>query len=96
MKPDSVKNIIEQILGEIKKNNLPRAGIVDIWKEIAGKKAVRHTRLVTFKAGTLTVNVDSTSWLYELNICKPLLMRKMKKKLSDRPLKELRFRIGAI
>ncbi len=96
MNPDSVKDIIEQVFQEIKKKNTPRAGIVDIWGEVAGKKVVRHTKPVAFKAGILIINVDSTSWLYELNVCKALLIRKMKKRLLDRPLKELRFRIGAV
>ena len=96
MKPDSVGNIVAQVLEEIKKKKGKEVNIVDAWKEVAGRKTLRHTRPATFKAGVLVVDVESASWLYELNISKPHLLRKMKKKFSDGSLRELRFRLGAI
>ena len=42
------------------------ASLVDIWEEIIPEPLLGHTALESFKAGTLTVAVDSSSFRFQL------------------------------
>jgi len=93
MRPELVKNVVEKILLEIEEKKNQEGDILKIWKEVVGERIFRHTKLISFKNGELLVNVDLPTRFYELNIYKPFLLRRLRKKLF---LRELRFRIGAI
>ncbi len=97
MQPELIKDTVVKIASEIYKNEKGQKGVLEAWQIAVGRKIARHALPVSFKAGTLIVNVDRTAWLYELNLCKPLLLRRLKRKLPTRaPLRELKFRIGAV
>lgn len=96
MQPEPVKEIVARIFQNIQAKEGQEGNVLEIWRAVAGKHISRHTKPVAFREGALVVNVDRASWLYEVTLCKPLLMRRLKKRLSPRqPLRELRFRIGA-
>ena len=62
----------------------------------AGEKAVRHAKPVSLRKKRLVVNVDGSSWLYELTLKKESLLTKMKQRLGEERIKELQFRIGEL
>ena len=66
------------------------------WKDAVGKAAFKHSRPVSFKKLSLTVNVDGSSWLYELTTRKREILKKLEGSLGRKKLKEIRFRIGEI
>jgi len=45
---------------------LRRARIYDAWRRAVGPKLARHLRIVRFRGGELTVEVDSAAHLHEL------------------------------
>jgi len=49
----------------------------------------RHAKCVALRNGVLTVNVDSSVWLYQLNLKKEILLKKLS-------LKNIYFRIGEV
>jgi predicted nucleic acid-binding Zn ribbon protein len=49
----------------------------------------KHVKCVALHSGVLTVNVDSSAWLYQLSLKKEGLLKKS-------GLKNIRFRIGEI
>lgn len=88
-----VKKIIEGLGG---KGKLGQEEIMGAWEAAVGGAAAKHTRPVSFKKNTLIVNVDGSSWLYELTTKKKEILIKLEDGLAGKKVKEIRFRIGDI
>ena len=63
---------IGEAIGDVLKNigfhrRKSLAGLEDIWRDCVGQEASKHTRVAGFRAGVLTVEVDSSAWLQELS-----------------------------
>jgi len=67
-----------------------------IWEDAAGVAGAKHSRPVAIKRSELVVNVDGSSWLYELTLKKRDILKKMEGKFGKKPLKNIRYRIGDI
>ena len=67
-----------------------------LWKEAAGEKAAAHTRPASLRKKKLVVNVDGSSWLYELTLRKKEILERLQKKLGEDKIKELQLRIGEV
>lgn len=63
-----------------------------LFKKIFTKKELKHVRFNYFTRGTLSVSVDSSSWLYYLSLQKEALLVKLSKHLSG--AKDIRFYLG--
>jgi len=63
-------------------------------KKVLTKKELGHIKFNYFRKGLLSLNVDSSSWLYSLNLQKESLLEKLKKCSSE--IKEIRLRIGEV
>ncbi len=61
-------------------------------KRVLTKKELGHVRLRYLRKGILGITVDSSSWLYQLNLDKPGLLAKIGKK--SKAIKDIRFYIG--
>ena len=66
------------------------------WRESVGDDAARHSRPVSFRKDSVFVNVDRSSWLYELTISKKEILAKLEELLKRKKFKDIRFRIGEI
>ena len=86
-----ITKIIES-LGD--KGKLGEEEIMSAWQNAVGKQAASHSRPVSFKRATLIVNVDGSSWLYELSTRKKETLKKLDKGLAGKKVKDIRFRIG--
>lgn len=96
-RPERIDNIIKSIFNKLDKaSSLTSDEITKIWREAAGKKASLHTKPESFRKKKLIINVDSSSWLYELTLKKNELLKGLKKRLGEDEIKELQFRIGEI
>ena len=94
---DRIDSVIKSIIGKLdKKKNLTSDEVENIWKEIVGEKASAHTRPASLRKKQLVINIDGSSWLYELTLRKNELLAKLKKRMGEDKIKELRFRIGEI
>lgn len=90
---DIVKNVIKDLSG---KGRVSEEEINAAWEAAAGKRAAKHTKPVSIKKSVLTVNIDSSGWLYELTVKRRDLLEKLDGKIKGKKLKNLRFRIGEI
>ncbi len=68
----------------------------EAWRNAAGDTASQHSRPVSFKKTTLVVNVDRSSWLYELTVNKKNILQKLDGKLKDKKIGDIRLRMGDI
>jgi len=93
----SLKKLVSNLLKELNgKEGAGKRGLLDKWHKIVGKKAALHSKPASLRKGRLTVSVDSSSWLYELNSKKLVLLEKTCKIFGDKKIKEIAFRIGNI
>lgn len=96
-KPEHIDGVIKSVIESMRKDGRPTSETVEaVWKEIAGGKAALHAKPVHLRKKCLVVNVDGSSWLYELTLKKNSLLDGLKNKLGEDRIKELQFRIGEL
>jgi hypothetical protein len=89
---ETVKAVMERLADkDSERRALDPRGIL---RKALTKKEREHIKFNYFKGGILNLNVDSSSWLYNLNLKKESLVARLNKKLKA--LKDIRFRVGAI
>ncbi|MFC1590464.1 DciA family protein [Candidatus Omnitrophota bacterium] len=80
---------------------LTEEAMAKMWKGAAGAKAARHSKPVRLRGSSLIVNVDGSSWLYELTLNKKAISKKLGEKIAratkdKKKIKDIRFRIGEV
>jgi predicted nucleic acid-binding Zn ribbon protein len=94
-KQKSIGDLIKDVIKDLgKTSRLSEEDMMGAWKDAAGEAAARHTRPVSFRKSSLIVNVDGSSWLYELTLKKKEILKKLEGRLKGKKLKDIRFRIG--
>jgi predicted nucleic acid-binding Zn ribbon protein len=86
---ETVKSLIE---GLKKKQKVSRSGPEVALKKALTKKELPHIKFSYFRRGVLVVSVDSSSWLYNMNLQKEKLLAKMNK--GNNSVKDIRFKLG--
>lgn len=86
-----LKNIIRRISD---KGGLTEEDVRAAWENAVGGKAARHSRARSLKGSRLIVNVDDSSWLYELTVQKKEILKKLGEILKGNKIKDITFRIG--
>jgi predicted nucleic acid-binding Zn ribbon protein len=66
------------------------------WRSAAGEQLALHTRPGNVKRGVLEITVRNSSVLQELTFQKKQLLAQLQTLSVDPPIRDLRFRIGAI
>jgi hypothetical protein len=89
---DTIKNVIQSWRG--KKQGSPKHDPEAVLKKILTKKELGHIKFNYYKRGIFSINVDSSAWLYHLNLRKEDLLAGLRRKFSD--IKDIRFFIGEI
>lgn len=93
---------IGEVLGSLlRKLGLERrareARIALEWERVVGERIARHSKPVGVRGRTLLVNVDSSVWLAELDrFFKDAMLEKIRAELGEKPIRDIRFRIGEI
>lgn len=90
---DTVENVIKK--WEAKSKGGLRHNPQVLLKRIFTKKELDHVKFNYFKGHTLNINVDSSSWLYHLNLKKDKLLAKLHKD-SGNIINDIRFFVGEI
>ncbi|MFM7231473.1 MAG: DUF721 domain-containing protein [bacterium] len=61
------------------------------WPAVAGARVARHARAVSFHDGTLTVEVDGSTWMHQLGFLKPELVRNLNRHLGGDVVRDVRL-----
>ena len=96
-RPEDIKDILSKLITKIQRRGPgTKEKISNAWQRAAGEKAEPHSRPVTIKRKILTVEVDSSTWIYALNLKKKNILDYLKKELGEDKIKDVRFRMGDI
>ena len=92
---DNIKDIVKNVMGNMtKESSLKHEKIERLWQNVVNPQELKHTRFVGIKEGKIFVNVDSSAWLYQMNIKKNRILERLKEEISE--IKEIRFTLGKI
>ena len=61
------------------------------WPDAVGPRVARRARAVSFKDGTLLIEVEGSSWRYELGFLKRDLLRQLNRHLGSQLVRDLEF-----
>jgi predicted nucleic acid-binding Zn ribbon protein len=95
--PERIGELMEPVLRELRivGRRVGRA-LQEAWIDVAGAELAGRTRLRSFRAGRLVVEVDSSSLLHELQSFRAQeLLSRLRERMTKPPVAELRFRLGA-
>jgi predicted nucleic acid-binding Zn ribbon protein len=88
---DIVKNVFLKLENE---KTFSKEDVEASWKEIAGEAGFKHSRPMTLRGGVLTVCVDSSVWMQEMNMQKRRILKRLKSAFGKDRISELHFKIG--
>lgn len=93
---ERIKDTLQSVMQEltVKKGGVVGEGVEAWLRKALTKKELGHIKLNYFRKGILGLSVDSSVWLYSLNLKKTALLNKLKECSPE--VKEIRFNIGDI
>ncbi len=91
---ESIRDIIPQVIENLsgKRPNSAR-NIHEVWK-IVVKEGAQHSTVIDFKKGILRINVDSSAWLYQLNLQKAAFLKSLKNEIPE--IADIIYKVGKI
>ncbi|MFH1457650.1 MAG: DciA family protein [Candidatus Omnitrophota bacterium] len=91
---ENIKDILHDVIGDLvaKKEGRGKDPVQAWLKKILTRRELEHIKFNYFKKGVLGIWVDSSTWLYALNLKKTDLLGKLRNVSSG--IKDIRFRIG--
>ena len=93
--PEGIKDVLKKVINKIEDQGPEKKEtIVKAWASIVGDKAAGHSKPTGVQRNVLTIEVDSSSWLYNLNLKKRAIVKDIKSQLKKHKIEDIRFRIG--
>ncbi|MDD5661581.1 MAG: DciA family protein [Candidatus Omnitrophica bacterium] len=89
---DTLQSVMQDLVGQ--KGRAPGEDPEGWLRKVLTKRELGHIKLQYFRKGILGILVDSSVWLYSLNLKKEDLLRKLKK--CSGQIQEIRLTIGEI
>ena len=89
---DAVHSVMQDLLAG--KRQVAGDNPQELLRRALTKQEAQHIKFNYFKKGILNVSVDSSSWLYNLNLQKEELLSRLNK--GPLTVKAIRFRIGEV
>ncbi len=69
------------------------SSVAKLWDELLPAGLAEHCEIVEISAGRLKVQVDSPSYMYELQLCRSELLRELQRHSAIR-IKDIKFQIS--
>lgn len=90
---EAIKETVQGLMrGLGKKQKGAGSGPEAVLQKALTKKELKHIRFHYFRRGILGISVDSSSWLYNMNLHKEDLLVRINQNHKD--VKDIRFRLG--
>ncbi len=67
-----------------------------VWPEVAGEAIARRTEVKALKFHTAIIKVSSTMWIQELTAIKHAILTRLRERLGDDSVRDLRFVPGRL
>lgn len=95
-KPEPIGNLVATWLGESGlANRIDQAAVIPDWPKLVGPQIAAVTTPQSITAnGTLFVAVTTNSWMNELSLLEPELLRSLNAKSGRAPIRRIRWVLG--
>ena len=90
---DVLKDVVEK-LSQPRQKDITK--IASVWPAVMGKEFVGHARPASLRKGTLRIFVENSAWFYQANLQKERLLQTLKRKIGEKKVQDIQFRIGKI
>ena len=92
---EEIKSVLKSVLKDLMKQGKGRDidGARAAWKRIVGEAAAAHSQIVYLTKDKIRVNVNSSAWLYQLNLKKSEIGKEVYKALK---IRDVKLRLGDI
>ncbi len=67
-----------------------------MWPEIVGETIARRTQVSSLKFHTAVIKVSGAMWIQELNLMKPQILARVREKVGEDVVRDLRFVQGRL
>ena len=92
---NTIKDILQQVIGDLSLNKPDdQTKIQRIWQNTIDERTAQHSVLANFSDGILTVAVDSSSWLFQMNLQKKKILEQLQDEMPE--IKNIQFKIGKV
>lgn len=93
---DEIKAVVAAVIKNlaVKQGKDSRHNIMALWEKVVDKETKKHARPLDLKEKTLRVSVDSSAWMYQLNLERMKLLAALQKEGAE--IEKIFFRIGKI
>lgn len=96
-RPEGIKGIIGKVISRLEKRGPDKKEkTLKAWHKTAGEPAAAHSRPVSIKRKIITIEVDSSTWLYNLSLRKGSILKALQAELKEEEIKSIRFRMGDV
>ena len=93
----SIGDIVKVVFARMEsEKTLSREDIEERWKAFVGPAASKHTRPASLRKNALTVFVDSSGWMQEMNLQKRKILKQLKSAFGKDKISAIHFKIGEI
>jgi len=96
-KPTSMKDLLPRSIEQLAAKTgglIYEEDIKEAWERSAGKEASRHSAPTQMRRGVLFVSVDSPVWIYQLNLKKDEIEKKLNALLKQKGPVTIKLRAG--
>jgi len=92
---DNIKDIVSVVIDKISAQGPQRYyRLQEYWNEVQPPKAAGHTRFVGLKDDRILIHVDSSAWLYQMNLKKEVYLKQFQTQSPG--IKGIFFKIGKV
>ena len=92
---NTIKDILQQVIGNLSLNKPDDQNKIQrIWQNIIDTRTAQHSVLSNFSDGLLTVVVDSSSRLFQMNLQKKKILEQLQDEIPQ--IKNIQFKIGKV
>jgi predicted nucleic acid-binding Zn ribbon protein len=95
--PRPIKELLKGAIEQISsghRDSFTAEEIKKFWREAAGDEASRHSSPTRIRANKLIVSVDSPIWIYQLNIKRDQIEKRLNKLLQRKEPVTIQLRAG--
>ncbi len=92
----AIKDVVTQLMQtlESRKESASKDNPELLLKKVLSKKEFIHIKFHYFKKGVLSIKVDSSTWLYYMNMHKEKMLSRLNQESSA--IHDVRFRLGEV
>ncbi len=92
---NTIKDIIPQVIEQLSlRQPDSQMKIQRLWQNIIDERMFSHSTLENFTQGVLTICVDSSAWLFQMNLNKRRILERLQEEMPE--VKNIKFKIGKV